>query len=83
MENYGSPDIVDIGWGKDIGIRELADLISRIVGYDGRIEFDPSKPDGMPQKLLDTSRLTALGWKPTIGLEAGITSTYDCYRSNA
>ena len=83
MQNYSSLDIVNVGWGRDISIAELADLISEVVGFQGRIEFDPSKPDGTPRKLLDTSRLTPLGWKPTIGLEAGIASTYDWYCSNA
>ena len=82
MKNYSSPDIVNVGWGKDISIGELAQLICRIVGFPGRLEFDPTKPDGTPRKLLDTSRLTALGWQPKITLEAGIASTYDWYRSN-
>ena len=83
MQNYSSPDIVNVGWGKDISIAELADLISGVVGFQGRLEFDPSKPDGTPRKLLDTSRLSALGWQPSIALDAGIASTYDWYRSNA
>ena len=82
MENYSSPDIVNVGWGKDISIGELAQLISTVVGFEGRMEFDPSKPDGTPRKLLDTTRLTALGWQPTTGLEAGISATYDWYRSS-
>lgn len=83
MQNYSSADIVNVGWGKDINIAELADLISGVVGFRGRLDFDTSKPDGMPRKLLDTSRLTALGWQPRIELEAGIASTYDWYRANA
>ena len=82
MKNYGSPDIINVGWGKDISVGELAQLISGVVGFQGRIEFDPGKPDGTPRKLLDTSRLTALGWQPKITLEAGIASTCDWYRSN-
>jgi GDP-L-fucose synthase len=82
MKNYSSPDIVNVGWGRDISIGELAQLICRIVGFPGRMEFDPVKPDGTPRKLLDTSRLTTLGWQPKIALEAGIASTYDWYRSN-
>ena len=82
MQNYSSPDIVNVGWGKDISIGELADLISGVVGFRGQLEFDPSKPDGTPRKLLDTSRMTALGWQPKITLKAGIASTYDWYRSN-
>jgi len=82
MRNYSSPDIVNVGWGKDISIRELAELIGSVVGFSGRLEFDHSKPDGTPRKLLDTSKLTALGWQPAIGLDAGIASTYDWYRSH-
>ena len=83
MQSYSSPEIINVGWGKDISIAELADLISGVVGFSGRLAFDPSKPDGTPRKLLDTSRLTALGWQPRIELDAGIASTYDWYRSNA
>ncbi|MBT8110916.1 MAG: GDP-L-fucose synthase, partial [Gammaproteobacteria bacterium] len=83
MENYSSPDIINVGWGKDISIRELAELISKVVAYQGRLEFDPGKPDGTPRKLLDTSKLSDLGWQPSIPLEAGIASTYDWYRSRA
>ena len=82
MHNYSSSDIVNVGWGKDISIAELAKLISTIVGFEGRLEFDPSKPDGTPRKLLDTSRLTAFGWQPTISLQQGITDTYSWYRSD-
>ncbi len=81
MQNYSDPQIVNVGWGEDISISELAQLISRIVGFGGRIEFDPTKPDGTPRKLLNTSKLTALGWRPTITLDDGIASTYDTYRS--
>jgi GDP-L-fucose synthase len=80
MANYSGADIVNIGAGRDIGIRELADLVSEVVGYEGRIELDPSKPDGTPRKLLDTTRLTALGWQPSIPLRAGIAATYEWFR---
>jgi GDP-L-fucose synthase len=82
MRNYSDPGIINVGWGRDISIRELADLICEIVAYEGRIQFDLTKPDGTPRKLLDTSRLTALGWEPSIPLDAGIQSTYDWYRSS-
>jgi len=81
MRIYSSPDIINAGWGKDISIAELAELIGNVVGFHGALEFDASKPDGTPRKLLDTSRLTALGWQPTISLEEGIASTYDWYRA--
>ena len=82
MRDYSSPDIINVGWGKDISIAELAELIGNVVGFQGRLKFDASKPDGTPRKLLDTSRLTALGWQPTISLEDGLASTYDWYHAN-
>jgi GDP-L-fucose synthase len=82
MQNYGAAEIINVGWGQDISILELAELIKRVVGYEGAINFDSSKPDGTPRKLLDTSRLTSLGWKPSIGLETGVRGTYDWYAKN-
>ena len=82
MRNYSDQAIINVGWGKDISIAELARLIAGIVGFDGRLEFDPSKPDGSLRKLLDTSRLTELGWQPAIELGEGIAGTYDWYRLN-
>ena len=74
------PDgLVNVGTGRDQTIRELAELTQRVVGHSGAIEWDASKPDGTPQKQLDVSRMTALGWQPRIGLEAGIRSTYEWY----
>jgi GDP-L-fucose synthase len=81
MDNYSSGDLVNVGWGRDISIRDLAELISDITGYQGSIRFDRSRPDGTPRKLLDTERMSALGWKPSISLEEGIRSTYDWYRA--
>jgi len=83
MRNYSSPEIINVGWGKDLSISELAQLIARVVGFDGQLEFDASKPDGTSRKLLDTSRLTALGWEPTIALHAGIAETYAWYCANS
>ena len=80
MQNYSDADIVNIGWGKDISIAELASLMKDTVQYSGAIEFDPSKPDGTPRKLLDTTRLTALGWQPSISLADGVASTYTWYK---
>lgn len=82
MQHYSAEQPVNVGWGKDTTIRELAETIAGIVGFEGAIQFDPSKPDGTPRKLLDTSRLTALGWSPRIPLEAGIRSTYAWFCSN-
>ena len=82
MQNYSSPDIINVGWGKDITIGELATLVRKIVGFNGRIVFDASKPDGTSRKLLDTSRLQVLGWKPSINLVDGIAETYAWFREN-
>ena len=80
MQNYSDAEFVNIGWGKDISIAELAALMKDTVQYSGSIEFDASKPDGTPRKLLDTSRLAALGWQPSITLAEGVASTYDWFR---
>jgi GDP-L-fucose synthase len=77
MENYSSEEIINVGYGKDISIRELAALIKRIIGFEGEIVWDLSKPDGTPRKLMDSSRLLALGWKPEIDLEHGIRLAYE------
>ena len=80
-EKYSAGDVVNIGTGVDLTIRELAETIQRVVGFEGVLEFDPSKPDGTPRKLLDVSRLTALGFKAKISLEEGIRSTYEWYKA--
>lgn len=74
------PDWINVGSGKDQSILELAQLVSRIVGYEGVIETDPSKPDGTPKKLTDISKLLSTGWKPSINLETGIRSTYEDFK---
>ncbi|BAP54583.1 GDP-L-fucose synthase [Thioploca ingrica] len=79
MQHYDSEAIINIGVGKDIRIRELAELVKEVVGYPGAIQFDTSKPDGTLQKLLEVSRLQALGWQARISLRAGIESTYQWY----
>ena len=81
MENYDSPEIINVGVGEDIRIADLAGLIRDIVGFDGEIVYDGSKPDGTPRKLLDVSRITATGWKPSIDLPTGIENTYHWYLS--
>ena len=81
MSSYDGPQLVNVGWGKELSIAELGRLIASIVGYEGAIRFDASKPDGTPRKLLDTSRMSALGWKPRIGLEQGIRDVYHWYCS--
>ncbi len=80
MLEYNRPEIINVGFGADVSIRELAELICRVTGYQGRLVFDSSQPDGPPRKLLDSSRLHALGWRARIGLEQGIAQTYDWYQ---
>jgi len=82
LEKYDSPDIVNVGYGEDISIRELAELICEVLGFDGELAWDSSKPDGTPRKLLDVSKLRALGWKPAISLRDGIARTYQWFRAN-
>lgn len=73
------PDLVNVGYGSDITIRELVELVAETVGYKGRIVWDESKPDGTPRKLLDTSRINSLGWKPRIPLKEGLAQTYQAF----
>lgn len=82
MKTWSDEEPINIGTGTDVTISELARLIAEIVGFTGRFVFDASKPDGTPRKVLDVSRLTALGWRPRIDLEAGIRQTYDWYRAS-
>jgi len=77
--NYPAPCFINIGFGSDCTIKELAETIQRVVGFSGRMVFDASKPDGTQRKLLDITKLNFLGWKPRIGFEAGIQKTYDWY----
>lgn len=79
MKEYNEPGLVNIGCGSDVSIRELAELIKDIVGYTGAIEFDTSKPDGTPRKLMDVSKLRSLGWTAKIDLRKGIESVYKVY----
>lgn len=82
MNNYDENEPLNIGTGKDVTIKELAELIKEIVGYEGEIKFDTTKPDGTPRKLLDVSRLHATGWKHKITLREGIQSTYEWFKEN-
>jgi len=83
MERYEGEEIVNIGVGKDIPIRELAEKVQEIVGFDGEVVWDASKPDGTPRKLVDVSRIHGLGWQAGIGLEEGVQQTYAWYRLQA
>jgi GDP-L-fucose synthase len=82
LEKYDSPEIINVGCGEDISIRELAELICDVVGFDGELSWDKTKPDGTPRKLLDVSKLRALGWAPSIPLRDGIARTYDWFLKN-
>jgi len=82
LKNYSDEEHVNIGVGSDVTIRELAETIAHIVGLTGKLRFDSSKPDGTPRKLMDSSRLTAMGWKPRTALEDGLREAYDWYRKN-
>jgi len=82
LEHYDEPEHVNVGVGKDMKIRELAELIARVTGFEGRSVFDTSKPDGTPRKLLDVSRLTQLGWSPSTSIADGVASTYGWFVAN-
>lgn len=82
LEHYDSPETINVGVGEDISIRELGELVAEIVGYTGTLTQDTSKPDGTPRKLLDVSRLTSLGWKPSVSLREGIETTYHWFLEN-
>jgi GDP-L-fucose synthase len=77
MQNYSEEQFINVGSGSEITIRDLSELVKRVVGFTGEIVWDPTKPDGTPRKLMDSSRLFALGWKPQVDLETGIRLAYD------
>jgi GDP-L-fucose synthase len=81
LQNYDSAEIINIGTGTDLTIRELAELICEVVGFRGELTWDRSQPDGTPRKLLDISKISSLGWKPTIPLREGIARTYDWFKA--
>ncbi|MEY4818098.1 MAG: GDP-L-fucose synthase [Verrucomicrobiota bacterium] len=83
LERYSQAGHINVGSGEELSIRQLADLIAQVVGFTGRFEFNPSMPDGTPRKLMDVSRIRALGWKPRIALTEGIRSAYAWYLANA
>ncbi len=82
LEKYDSPEIINVGCGEDITIRELVALICEVVGFDGELTWDTTRPDGTPRKLLDVSKLRGLGWQPRIALRDGIVRTYDWFLKN-
>ena len=83
MKHYESEELINVGTGQDLSVAELAGLTARVVGFEGRIVFDPSEPDGAPRKLLDVSKLRSLGWRARTPLAEGIRHTYDWYVRNA
>ncbi|WP_028265275.1 GDP-L-fucose synthase family protein [Arthrobacter sp. MA-N2] len=82
LENYDGPEQVNVGAGADVTIKELAEIVAEAVGFSGAIEWDTSKPDGTPRKLLDVSKLSRAGWSASIDLKEGIKATVDWYRAN-
>jgi GDP-L-fucose synthase len=82
MENYSADEIVNIGCGEELSIKALAEIVQRIVGYTGQIVWDTSKPDGTPRKLLDVTRLFALGWRPQVDMESGLRLAYADFLKN-
>src|SRR5216117_3901527 len=82
LEKYDSPEIINIGCGEDVTIRELAGLVCEVVGFDGKLVWDKTKPDGTPRKLLDVTRIRKLGWQPAIPLRKGIAQTYEWFLAN-
>jgi len=82
LEKYDSPEIINIGCGEDVTIRQLADLVCEVVGFDGELVWDKTKPDGTPRKLLDVTRIRKLGWQPRIPLRKGIAQTYEWFLAN-
>ena len=82
MQNYNEKGLVNVGWGDDVTILELAQLVKKVVGYEGELKFDTTKPDGTPRKLMDVSKLTAFGWKATTTLEDGIKAVFNELKDN-
>jgi GDP-L-fucose synthase len=83
MQNYDGVEHINVGTGEDVTIKELAEIISKIVGYDRNINWDTTKPNGTPRKVLNIDKIKALGWEPKIGLCEGIEKTYEWYKENA
>lgn len=82
MENYDEEQLINVGFGSDITIRELAALVSSVVGFEGEIVWDTSKPDGTPRKLMDSSRILGLGWRPSVDLSTGVASAYNDFKQH-
>jgi len=82
MENYSGEGFINVGCGSELSIRELAETVAKVVGFKGAIEWDTTKPDGTPRKLMDSSKLFAMGWKPHVDLETGIRLSYEDFQKH-
>tara|TARA_Y100000004_G_scaffold153207_1_gene176735 strand:- start:728 stop:988 length:261 start_codon:yes stop_codon:yes gene_type:complete len=82
MENYSDPEIINIGTGYDISIKELTEVIAEVVGYTGDIKWDTTKPNGTPRKVMNVDKLLGLGWKPKVDMVEGLTKTYEWFKEN-
>ena len=82
LDHYDQPDLINVGCGEDVTIRELAETVCNVLGYEGTLEFDPTKPDGTPRKLLDIAKIQSLGWSPKIPLREGIADAYRWFVEN-
>ena len=80
MKSYDSPDVINVGTGQDVTIKELAETVADVVGFKGEIVWDTSKPNGTPRKVLNIEKIKTLGWKPKISLREGIESTYEWFK---
>ena len=83
MKTYSGEQHVNVGYGDDVTIRELAETVAAVVGFKGTLTYDSSKPDGMPKKLLDSAKLNGMGWRPAVDLKSGISKSYEWYLKNA
>lgn len=82
LEHYDSDEIINVGSGQEVSIRQLAEIIAKVVGYQGELKFDPSKPDGTPRKLLDNSKIESMGWRASTSLKVGLTAAYQWFVAN-
>ena len=82
LNHYADPTPINVGMGKSTTIKGFAEIISKVVGYQGSLEWDTNRPDGMPKRMLDSSKLTSLGWQPSVSLEDGLAKTYEWYKEN-
>ena len=82
MQKYDGEEHINVGTGEDVTIKELAEITASVVGFDGYIDWDTSKPNGTPRKVMNVDKMKSLGWEPKIGLREGIQSTYEWYKEN-